>query len=323
MNGFGSNSFSHRLYVLLPVVLICLLEAGCTKEDDYRRQKEELTFTLTEEIRADSLRSYVTWMQDMGTRFALAENRRYVAAMIRNRFNEFGYHETRLDSFLMKRTWQDVEYNLWQYNVIATLRGTEHPDSICVVGAHYDDILGAGNPFTAAPGANDNASGVAAALEIARVLKKHAFAPDCTIEFVAFAAEELGLYGSWDYAHKADSLGWKIKMMINNDMIAYETAEVASDWHINIMHYDNSIELCDKAYELCDKFTILKSMTDNGVNTRSDSYPFAANGFPAIFFHVYDSDPYYHTLDDRVENCSFYYCREVVNISLALLIELN
>ena len=72
------------------------------------------------------------------------------------------------------------------------------------------------------PGANDNASGVAAALELARVMRKNNFSPRNTIEFIAFGAEELGLYGSKAYAAQANGSSKKIKMMLNNDMIAYE-----------------------------------------------------------------------------------------------------
>ena len=165
---------------------------------------------------------YVSWMEDMGTRFALADNHRNVAMAILKKFKMLGYSDTRIDSFMLDRTYANISYQQWQYNVIATLDGTVFPDSVCIIGGHYDNILKTGDPFSVVPGANDNASGVAAALELARVMKKNNFSPRNTIEFIAFGAEELGLYGSKAYALKANESSKKIKMMLNNDMIAYE-----------------------------------------------------------------------------------------------------
>ena len=132
---------------------------------------------LTGDISADSLESYVTWMEGMGTRFALADNHRDVALEISKKFKMLGYSNTRLDSFMLDRIYEDIRYQQWQYNVIATLEGIIYPDSVCIVGAHYDDNLKTGDPFSVAPGANDNASGVAAALELARVIRKNNFSP--------------------------------------------------------------------------------------------------------------------------------------------------
>ncbi|MCJ7820718.1 MAG: M20/M25/M40 family metallo-hydrolase, partial [Bacteroidales bacterium] len=124
----------------------------------------------------------------------LADNHRQVAVSLKNKFIQLGYPNTKLDSFNITVTFIGIEYSTTQYNVIATLAGTTEPDSICVIGAHYDNRISsaAGDPFVFVPGANDNATGVAAALEIARVMKKKAFVPSSTIQFVAFGAEEFG-----------------------------------------------------------------------------------------------------------------------------------
>jgi hypothetical protein len=158
-------------------------------------------------------------MQDMGTRFALADNHRDVAMKIKNRFIMIGYADAVIDSFMINRTYRNINYQQCQYNVIATLEGNISPDSICIIGGHYDDNLKTGDPFSIVPGANDNASGVAAALEIARVMKKNKYSPRNTIEFIAFGSEELGLYGSSAYAINARQNEKKIKLMLNNDMI--------------------------------------------------------------------------------------------------------
>ena len=261
----------------------------------------------------------------MGTRFCLADNRRDVASAIRDKFVSFGYTNARLDSFLLERSYRGIAYSLWQYNIIAGLEGSLYPDSLSILGGHYDSILSGddSDPFSMAPGAHDNASGVAAALEVARVMKENNFRPEGSIVFVAFAAEELGLHGSWDYCEKASLESAKIKMMLNNDMIAYETSADQAEWRVNIMDYENSHGLLDEAQKLASKYTVLGTYNDNTLNRYSDSYLFSEYGYPALFFFKDDNDPNYHSLDDIVDNCNFEYCREIVSICVAMLVHSN
>jgi leucyl aminopeptidase len=262
-------------------------------------------------------------MQGMGTRFALSDNRKAVAQSIKNRFKMVGYTDARIDSFMITKMYQNINYQQWQYNVIATLEGNSNPDSVCIIGAHYDNNLKTGDPFSIVPGANDNASGVAAALEIARVMRKNNYSPRNTIEFIAFGSEELGLYGSYNYAIAAKQNARKIKLMLNNDMIAYQPGTDQSEWIVNINDYDNSHNLRTEAEQMCTRFTVLKYINDNTFNRQSDSYPFFTNGFEALFFFSNYIDPNYHTLNDLVEYCNFDYCHEIVKVCCALLVDNN
>lgn len=308
--------------LILPALVISLVTAvaGCQKEPEMTL--EEYVSYLAENISAENLESYVRWLEGMGTRFALAENRRDVAEKIRKRFVSFGYRDAVLDSFYLEKTIQGTTYATWQYNVIASIAGRE-PDSISVVGAHYDSYASGVNPFVNAPGANDNGSGLAGVMEIARVIKGGRFVPKYTISFVAFAAEELGLHGSRYQAGKSAAEGDKIMMMINHDMISYIANPSAKPWHLNIIHYDNSAGLRDEAAELCELNSQLISYSDNTNNQRSDSYPYYLNGFRALFFHQSDYESTYHTAGDRVSVCNFDYAREVVKVSCSLLTDKN
>jgi len=296
----------------------------CTKDKDPEAvNKESVTLKITGEISADTLEAYTAWLIGMGTRFALADNHRNVALNILTKFEIMGYTDSRLDSFMIDRIYKDIRYQQWQYNVIATLEGNTYPDSICIVGGHYDNNLRTGDPFSVVPGGNDNASGVAAVLELARIFRKYNFVPRNTIEFIAFGSEELGLYGSRAYtAHVAES-SKKIKMMLNHDMIAYEPLKDNSGWIVDIKDYDNSHDLRDEAEEMCVKFTSLGYTNDNTYNQQSDSYPFFEAGFRALFFFSNKMDPEYHSLNDRLVNCNFGYCREIVKVSCALLVYNN
>jgi hypothetical protein len=105
-------------------------------------------------------------------------------------------------------------------NVVATLRGTQ-PESagrVYVVSGHYDSMCT--SPTDAecdAPGANDDASGTAAVLEMARVMAKRSF--DATIVFMAVPGEEQGLLGSTHFAEEAKKSGMNIEGMFTNDIV--------------------------------------------------------------------------------------------------------
>ncbi|MDQ5844076.1 MAG: M28 family metallopeptidase [Acidobacteriota bacterium] len=105
-------------------------------------------------------------------------------------------------------------------NVVATLRGTQ-PESAgrtYIVSGHYDSMCTSPTNATCdAPGANDDASGTAAVLEMARVMTKHQF--EATIIFMAVAGEEQGLLGSTYFAEQAKQKGMDIEAMFTNDIV--------------------------------------------------------------------------------------------------------
>ncbi|HUF03363.1 MAG TPA: M20/M25/M40 family metallo-hydrolase [Aridibacter sp.] len=103
-------------------------------------------------------------------------------------------------------------------NVIATLKGTSDPDRIYVVSGHYDSMCSdAGDGECDAPGANDDASGTSAVIEMARVMSKKRY--DATIIFMAVAGEEQGLLGATHFAEEAKKAGMNIEAMFTNDII--------------------------------------------------------------------------------------------------------
>jgi Zn-dependent M28 family amino/carboxypeptidase len=109
-------------------------------------------------------------------------------------------------------------------NLAAELPGTSHPAEIIVVGAHYDSVPGC-------PGANDNATGVASMLELARVLAGQLLPR--TVRFVAFANEEAPFFstadmGSWQYAQRARSRGERIVAMLSLETLGYYSDAVGS-----------------------------------------------------------------------------------------------
>lgn len=123
------------------------------------------------------------------------------------------------DEFIQQPT-QRVKQAVKLVNIVATLPGEqpESKDRIYVVSGHYDSICFPYEDATCdAPGANDDASGTAAVLEMARVMSKYRF--DATIVFLAVAGEEQGLLGSTHWAETAKTGNFNIAGMLTNDII--------------------------------------------------------------------------------------------------------
>jgi len=103
-------------------------------------------------------------------------------------------------------------------NVVAILRGAVEPKRHVMLSGDIDsrvsDVM---NATADSPGANDNASGLAALLEAARILSKHR--PNASIAFAALSGEEQGLFGGEIVARLAKQEGWRIDAVINNDMV--------------------------------------------------------------------------------------------------------
>jgi hypothetical protein len=103
-------------------------------------------------------------------------------------------------------------------NVVAVLRGTTHPNRYVIMAGDIDSRASNTADFTSdAPGANDNASGMAGVLEAARIMSQHRYGK--SVVFVGLSGEEQGLWGGADMARRAREEGWIIEGVLNNDMI--------------------------------------------------------------------------------------------------------
>ena len=107
---------------------------------------------------------------------------------------------------------------VWINNVVAIQRGTTHPNRFIIMSGDIDSRISDPTNYTDdSPGANDNASGMAGAMEAARVLSKYSF--ENSIIYVGLAGEEQGLFGGIGLAKHAQEQGWELIGILNNDMI--------------------------------------------------------------------------------------------------------
>ncbi len=267
----------------------------------------------------DSVTYYVQSLENFGTRFQYHENRKEIANWLKDQFVGMGYEQVELDSFYVVTRFNN-NVPVMQYNVVATLTGSTRPDEIFIIGGHYDSFNHTGD-LENAPGADDNASGTASALETARAIKLAGYQPSATIKFVCFAAEELmlsGNSGSEYMAAKYREQNINLKLMINNDMIANNPRPL-NESMVSVNYYTGNEYLKDIAKRLVEEYTVVTPM-DGGRDTWTDSRSFHEEGFPAIYYDEYDFSPYYHTSDDLVVNCDMEYCTEIIKASSAMLI---
>ncbi len=270
---------------------------------------DSLIASIVARINPDTVRWFIQHLQDFKTRHANAANRDTVAEWIKAQFERMGYATAGRDSF--------SRGGVWQTNVTATLPGIGTSGEIIVFGGHHDS--NSGSPYTAAPGADDNASGTAAALETARVLKEAGYTPKVTIKFATFAAEEVGLVGSAVDAARSVEAGTKIRLMINHDMIANNPGtHVGSP--VRVYYYTGSESWRELAKQSTNQFTTLVGLNGGANSGGSDSYSYWAYGYPAVYFFEDQFSPVYHTPADTIGNINIDYCAEVIRASAATLL---
>ena len=169
-------------------------------------------------------------------------------------------------------------------NVVAELRDRGDASSV-VIGAHLDSV-------PAWPGANDDGSGSAVVLELARTVAQVDEQPrPYTLKFVLFGAEELGLYGSRYYVSSlADADRQAILAMINLDMVG-----VGQGWR-----FGGTDDLVQAALGASNDLGERALPIRGPLGSASDHASFLAAGVPALFLYRTD-DPNYHTANDRAE----------------------
>lgn len=201
------------------------------------------------------------------------------------------------------------------YNVIATLPGSTRPDDWYIVGGHYDAT--SESPMVAAPGAEDNASGCAGVLELARVLT--AYPPQGTVLFICYAGEEQGLLGSEDHVADLVASGdaGKVQAMLNMDMIAY-TGD--SDLDCLLESETFAQFLIDLLADAAVQYTTLRIETSLWA-WGSDHVPYLDHGIPALLAieNDWSEYPYYHTTNDLPYHLSVTMGEEILKMNVAAM----
>jgi hypothetical protein len=223
------NNHSLLLRCLLIISVFAATVVAQTRPKPAVRRNPAIA-NIVREIDAHNIEATIKKLVSFGTRNTLSEQNdpsRGIGAARDWLYSEFlkaaaqssGRMTVEKQSFEQQKA-QRVPQPTIITNIVATLKGSqpEAADRVYVVSGHYDSMCS--SPTDAkcdAPGANDDASGAAAVLEMARVMAKYEF--DATIVFMTVAGEEQGLLGSTHFAEQAKEKNWNVDAMLDNDIV--------------------------------------------------------------------------------------------------------
>ncbi len=200
--------------------------------------------------------------------------------------------------FKNKKIMYDIENkfipNHQTQNVIGYIKGSVYPDSFIVFSAHYDH-LGQMGKDVYFPGANDNASGCAMLLNLAKHYSKPENRPKCSIAFIAFAGEEVGLLGSKYYTENPLFPLENIKFEFNMDIMGTGEEGITV---VNGSVFKNEF---DKLKQINTENNFIKDVKIRGKVANSDHYFFSEKGVKAFFIYTMGGIKAYHDIYDRPE----------------------
>ena len=219
-----------------PFILLILLMSSAVFAQQPKTKPNAEIQKMLKEISAKNIETTIRKLASFGTRNTLSEQdnpTRGIGAARDYLFGEFQKISNDCGNCLTveKQTFTQaptangrVKSPTVLTNVYAILKGTTAPTRVYVVSGHYDSMcnLDATDAKCDAPGANDDASGTAASLEMARVMSKHKF--DATIIFMTVPGEEQGLLGATYFAEQAKKNAMNIEAMFTNDIIGGVTS---------------------------------------------------------------------------------------------------
>ena len=196
----------------------------------FSAQTDSKIYDIIEAVSAERIKSDVKTLTEFGTRNTFSDTistTQGIGAARRWIKSEFETISKACDNcmevfyqkdFVTKKENRRVPHDAWIVNVVAVQKGTRYPNKYVIMSGDIDSRASDTMDFTTdAPGANDNASGMAGTIEAARVLSKYKF--ESSIIYVGLSGEEQGLFGGAGLAKYAIDKGWDIIGILNNDMI--------------------------------------------------------------------------------------------------------
>ena len=273
---------------------------------------------MLDQVSQDSLQATVQHLQDYGHRLWNSDNAFAVSDWIAGRMRALGLEVEQ----------QPFYANTWlgsgnaAPNVIGIQRGTLYPDTYVVCGSHFDSFSWEALMGGEAPGADDNATGVASVLESARIMTQYEF--EYSIIYCAYGCEEMGLYGSEAYASRCQEQGMDIIGYFNNDMNGYLYGDQI---HIDCI-YPNYVEPIGAYYRNVGSvyYPELPIRHVNFNDGDSDHTSFNNHGYMGIYpFEDYQNySPYIHTPNDLIGTSvnSFAMGQQYCQMNIACLAEI-
>ena len=367
-------SIKYRLVCLMTITGLFLVSCSSSsaQENPDPGKADPVIGKMLNRISADSIKANILKLVSFKTRQTLSDTlsnttgigaaRRWIYSKFEQYSRESGGRlKVGYESYLQQPEGR-IDRPTKIVDVLAVLPGSqpEASNRIYIVSGHYDsrvsDIM---NRTSEAPGADDDGSGTAASLEMARVMSRYHF--DATIIFAAVAGEEQGLYGSTHLADIAQKKNWGVAAMFTNDIIGSPTAENGTRDPNTVRVFAQGIppkkELSEynrillrtggendtPPRELAREIIFTAKKYDTGMNVmmiyRNDRYlrggdhmPFLANGYPAVRFTEPHEDFRHQHQDVRMVNgvqygdlprfVNYKYVARVTRVNAAALAEM-
>ncbi|WP_289659880.1 M20/M25/M40 family metallo-hydrolase [Flavobacterium panacagri] len=301
---------------------------------------------MISEIKTENLQATVNKLVSFGTRHTLSDTKSKTKGMgaaqqwVKSEFDKAalesnGRLTSSIDYFTAKADGKRIPADSYIGNVMATLKGTDPTDDrVLIISGHLDSrVTDVMNAKSNAPGANDDGSGVAAIIELVKVMSKRSF--PATIIFVAVTGEEQGLIGARYLAEKAKASNWNIAAMLNNDMIGnslssgtnlrdntqvrvfsetipyLETEEEAKMRKATSRDNDSPSRLLARyikttAEQYVDQLTVKLVYRNDRFLRGGDHTPFSQNGFTAVRLCEMNENFDHQHQDLRTENNTVY-----------------
>ena len=278
-------------------------------------------------VSTDAIKSWLLKSSSYHTRHSKSRYINEVADWLRGEFESMGYDDVDFHNYT-----ENIDGNRYDLkNVICNKNGANSNKRVLIC-AHYDSrVKSLGDSESRSPGANDNASGVSAILEIARVINKQNL--KYPLQLVLFSGEEQGLLGSKHYAKFVKAHNVPIYRLINLDMIAYPelnpgkvTIEIDDNEkpeHNQVKENDEDSIGFGKVMADMSSYTDLQIQLDSIFD--SDYEPFEAEGYVVI--GVYDGsadedlNPHYHDVTDTPSLIDWNYLTSVTKMVLATVLK--
>jgi hypothetical protein len=245
------------------------------------------------------------------TRVSPLRGNGYAAEYLEWKLNSYGLLAGRFD------------YSETGNNVIAFQQGSAFPDSVYIIGAHYDCMISGTpqNPQSThyAPGADDNASGVAAVLEAARILSQ--ITTRYSILYALWDEQEHGLLGSMAYAKHVVECEIRIAGVIDLDMIAYDSNDDGV-MLINGSYQGRSAQMVDRTLDVIELFNLDLNPHITMEGRGSDSVPFYWLGYSTLSIiedELVDFNAFYRSYDDTVDKFNTSYFHQMSTLAIATL----
>lgn len=267
---------------------------------------------MVSQVSQDRLRAHVEGLSAFPTRWSESPTFSRVEEWVADAFTSVG-----VPAQALARQAYTMASGTARNNIV--VGNPRDPRGVILIGAHMDSI--SEQPMVRAPGANDNATGIAAMLEARRILSQSVF--DKEIVFVAFSGEEQDLQGSSACSAIAERERWPIELMLNLDMLGHRPANPQAPI---IIEYDqgNAVRTNDaaaRAYGLMAARMAAAYSTLSVQHTDiwdSDYMPFEGRGFACIGFYDDGVDsPEYHTSSDTADRVDFGRLEQVVRLLVA------